>query len=200
MTTIETMTEAAKKLINERLDMISDDGLKYLLLKYFENRVPKYFWLTAASQTGNNHPIFAKSLSGLVRHTCAAFDLAIELKRSEVYGLSTSEWNVILAALLIHDTFKLGYEDKAKTMYAHPSIAADEFYDYYINEFQNTSDCSYSGILDICSAVETHQGKWGRKEPDSITDRIVHICDLLASKTVMEQFYDIKESDVKSLT
>lgn len=96
------------------------------------------------------------------------------------------DYSCALAAILIHDTFKLGYVNSDKTVYSHGSIAADEFYNFCKNNKYLPDEI----LNNICDAVASHMGKWGRIQPESKISKVVSLCDYLSAQKLMEVFYD----------
>lgn len=66
---------------------------------------PAYFWQAPASSSGKNHPWWARTEGGLVRHTKAAVWVGLELLEAYPhYG--RGERDALIVALLLHDTLK----------------------------------------------------------------------------------------------
>lgn len=164
---------------------------------FLDTRVPDYFWIVQASQSGKHHPKFSSQIGGLVRHTAVAANYAANLYNSKiVYSLfapfSREDLSFVLAAILLHDTFKLGYKDNGRTVYSHGSIAADEFYDFATKE----TTIEKADIKIICDAISSHMGRWGRNQPESHIDKYVSLCDYLSAQKEMERFYDMSASNI----
>lgn len=187
---------------------INDEYLKDILTDYFHNKIPTYFYTTAASQSGKYHPKYSLGEGGLVRHILSALTWYTRIKdlnifdNSDLIGLSENDINdIICTSILIHDTFKCGYTEVTYTVYSHPSIAANEFYklanDYILQISDESKSKSLSIILNyICSAVESHMGKWGRIQPKNSIDKIVSLCDYLSAQKVVDNMYDIDSLDI----
>lgn len=193
-TTIEKWREYYKSLIFNCIDKIDDSKIRGALRVFFNDIVPDYYYLIGASSSNKHHPKFASNVGGLVRHTITAFNYAIELKNNySIFddSINSFEFNCALAAILVHDTFKLGYVDKGKTVYSHPDIAASEFYNFICNNKSIKLDCETRDI--ICDCISCHMDKYGRVKPKSHVDKFVCLCDAISSKKFMEDFYDLSD-------
>lgn len=197
MSFIDNSVEQSKFLMSEAVKLIPNIKIRNAVKDFLDTRVPDYFWLIAATSTGLNHPTFSKSVCGLVRHTVVAANYAANLYNSKiVYSLfapfSREDLSFVLAAILLHDTFKLGYKDNGRTVYSHGSIAADEFYDFATKETTIEKD----DIEIICNAISSHMGRWGRNQPESHIDKFVSLCDYLSAQKEMERFYDTSKLNI----
>lgn len=189
----EKISQISKGLIFQSIEDIPDETIKLAVKYYFNCHILDYFWYVPASQSGLYHPKFSNGKGGLVRHTITAFNIAKNLYESNIlnnafYINNSLEFSCILAAILIHDTYKLGYTNGDKTVYSHGSIAADEFYNFC----RNNKNCDLSDEIlnNICDAVASHMGKWCRIQPISKISKVVSLCDYLSAQKTMEVFYD----------
>nr|DAT96474.1 MAG TPA: putative cytosolic protein [Bacteriophage sp.] len=200
---INKVTETFGKYLIPYIDENgSDVYLIDVLYLYFIKKVPDYFWTVPASSSGKYHPSFDNVEGGLVNHTCMNCEVALELFRLKMFeDITTHELEVIIA-LIIHDLFKNGYGDDFNyTIFAHPSIAADEFCDtlnWYLKQTIKGNKTLTSGkelelretVDFISSSVQTHMGQWGRVKPSTSIQNFVHLCDYIASR----KFFDIYKS------
>ncbi len=157
--------------------------------------IPDYFFHEAASSTGKYHPSFSLGEGGLLRHTKAAVRIARELLINKVIGshYTSDEKDLIYLAIIMHDSIKRG---DGTIMYAfeHPLLASN-----FIKEHKGSIKLTEEEMDLVCSMIETHMGEWttdyyGNKvleEPTTKYQKIVHMCDYLASK----KFLDIKFND-----
>jgi len=168
-------------------------------LKY----TPDYFFYVPASSSGKYHPNFAQGAGGLVRHTKAAVKTAVELMRLEQYINEFSRQrdtikDEIIAALILHDTYKCGLDENPyvntdmtsyKTKSSHPVLAHDQLIKHRISE----NDGVYMSDLteSIADLILTHMGQWntdhntGKEimpKPETYAQKFVHLCDYLASR------------------
>lgn len=184
-------------VFKEELNKIKNDDIRTIVRNYLEMDVPKYFWEVPASSTGKYHPSFDQGLEGLVRHT--SMTVAVALEMSRLYSFSEKDMDIILAACIIHDTFKNGYVDNNKTVFSHPDIAAAEFYrsaSVYLDAHDEVSDAAKFAISEICRAVASHMGQWGRIKPVTAIDNFVAECDFIASRKFFDKFANATLSEL----
>jgi hypothetical protein len=189
------MLDAETLLVGDKLMKeleFLDDKYKYLV-QIFLTLVPDYFWTIPASSTGKYHPKYAGLKSGLVLHTIAAIKIAKELFTLEQYNFSPFQQQLIITALAIHDTYKLGEVAEKYTVTEHPIIAARKFYRF-------SKDCL--PLLDrliISTAIMSHMGQWNKEyktnevvlpKPVTKIQKFVHLCDYLASRKFLEVTFD----------
>ena len=121
---------------------IHNEQLRKAVVKYFVTIVPKYFWHVQASSTGKYHPDYALGEEGLLRHTCAAVRIAIDIMNREMYNLIFDEIDKdnIIVALMLHDTFKHGEEKDGKynpySIHEHPLLSADKVREHLDVEYK----------------------------------------------------------------
>jgi len=137
--------------------------------------LPAYFWKVPASSTGKHHPRFAQGEGGLVGHTRGCVWFALQL--FEVLDLDDLEQDIILAALILHDGFKYGGgKGQEFTVDDHGELAASIF-------AAGEEDLVKNGVRHmILDCIEKHMGKWGKRLPETELEKIVHLCDYLASR------------------
>lgn len=161
---------------------------------------PAYFWQAPASSSGKNHPWWARTEGGLVRHTKAAVWVGLELL--EAYPGLQPEREYIVAALLLHDTLKFGVEGRG-TVKEHPLLPRE----YYIEHKDILEDGDYEKVMGL---IATHMGVWG-SESASVSPssgrlsaaELVHLADYIASRpwngmyTPDGKFHRMKEKPIK---
>lgn len=189
-------------------NLILNKKLSDLVCLYFANVVPDYFYIVPASSSGKYHPKYSNMPSGLVYHTIQTIKIAKNLLNSsliksvfnisEVYpNMSKDDLNdIVVVALLVHDTFKLGHIKGEHTVYSHPNIAASEFYNHsknYIKEnkskFSDNGGYMFTIVKHICMAIERHMGEYGMTECDECISKFVSLCDYLSAQKLFEQMY-----------
>jgi hypothetical protein len=159
--------------------------------------VPDYFWTIAASSTGKYHPGYALGEGGLVRHTKAAVGLAHDMLSLEFYQTKFSEIerDIIIAALILHDTVKHG-KGEAYTVFGHPLLAAELI--RKCNAEAEMLTPKQETLL--CSAIASHMGQWTTSKyapgvtlpkPKTEMQKFVHLCDYLASHRYLEYQFDV---------
>ncbi|MEG1541591.1 MAG: hypothetical protein RR372_06565 [Oscillospiraceae bacterium] len=168
---------------------------------------PDYFFEVPASSTGKYHPDYALGKGGLVRHTKAAMLFASVLRTINPLLLSDYQLDITIAALILHDTRKLGMTDESKndyTRFDHPLLAAKAIREMYNfeEEFMLVDDFAreiHNIANYIAKCIEPHMGQWNTSKyfpaislpvPVQPIEHFVHMCDYLASR---------KEFDVKNL-
>lgn len=156
-----------------------------------ENVVPDYFFEVPASSTGKYHPSYALGEGGLVRHTQAAVRIAYGLFPLTNY--TDDQKDFIIAALILHDTFKHGKTHEKYARADHPFIAAVTYDEYF-----SKIGLSETGAL-LSSLIMSHMGQWNKDwktkkeilpKPKSTWERYVHMCDYLASRKYLEFNFD----------
>lgn len=177
------------------INYIKNSNYKENLKKLIE-KVPDYFFEIPASSTGKYHPEFSLGNGGLVRHTKVAVKIANELLSLENFTRSytSDERDLLLIAIMLHDTFKSGVVEEKYTRFDHPLIAAD-----FIKENQNITTFTDKEVELISSAISSHMGQWNTSnysnvelpKPHTKYQVFVHMCDFLASR----KFLNVKFKD-----
>lgn len=162
------------------------------------DKIPNYFYVVPASSTGKYHPQYALGEGGLVRHTKSAMMIANELLNNNTIcsGYTDTQKDIVLVALLFHDSLKHGAEDEATghTIFAHPTKAVDWIEGMYQAGYTLELDAE---ILDqILECISSHMGEWNKPYgnsdeaelplPKTKLQKIVHLADYLASRKFLE--------------
>ncbi|MGM0442396.1 MAG: HD domain-containing protein [Elusimicrobiota bacterium] len=157
------------------LKLISNDKLYSTVIKIL-NRAPEYFWVIPGSLTGKNHPEDENVKGGKVLHTRRTVYIAVKLAKVE--EIDEHEKELLIAALLVHDLFCQGKNDKPKKHMdpKHP--------DYLVEQTTDLSNLPY--YEDIMEIASGHLGKWGTEENYKIMKqnklaKMAHIADYIAS-------------------
>jgi len=153
--------------IHKIVNIIKNEELKYFVEYFLEHDVPKQFFTASSSSTGRYHPPEDNGKGGSLRHTLKAIQVGIDL--SYLYNLSNYNKDIIISALLLHDTFKNwknGIWDKY-TNYEHGKIGADKIRHrtkdmYYFVLGNLFSVKTYRQLLKIAHLVEIHMGRWAK--------------------------------------
>lgn len=175
------------------LEYIKNQEIRKFAEYFLTECVPDYFYTVPASSSGKFHPSYAIGENGLVLHTRAAVMIAYSLFNTDMYSFTEKEKDLIILALLVHDTYKSGLENSGHTVKEHPEIATGELvkaltvYDPN-REMLNPVECVF-----LYTCVTCHMGKWNeidekRKMPTPQTEaqKFVHMCDYLASRKFIE--------------
>lgn len=173
------------KLSRFLTENMTDQRLATAVCEFMTKRVPGEFWTIAASSTGKYHPEYSLGDGGLFRHTMAALMIAKDLL--VISKLKTPrEFDIVYAALAMHDSCKRGWpEYKAHTEWTHPLLAAKAWDEYAEDE---DLDEEVSDLISSC--IASHMGQWNTNKyskielplPESKLQKLVHICDYLASR------------------
>ena len=187
------MIVSEKTMVFEReLNLINDPSIRRFTEETLEN-VPDYFFKVAASSTGKYHPNYALGEGGLVRHTKAAVMIAeCLLCDNPMYQdiFLSQERDVIISALILHDTIKHGLDYNKYSVSNHPMLVEKVMKcDTYENHEGEV-------IEEIKRCIRSHMGPWNydfrnkHKEimpkPETNLERFVHLCDYLASRKFLE--------------
>ena len=187
------------ELFKNEVNCIKDDTIRSMAKRMIEELIPNYFWEVAAASTGKYHPTYAQGSGGLYRHTVAATRIAIGMFPLTSY--TDIEKDMIIVALIMHDSFKHGDEYSKYTKAEHPVIAANNvqlFWNMYADEYPEMGER-------ISKLILTHMGQWNtdfrtKKEimpkPSTSMQRFVHMCDYLASRKYLEfNFEEVVKRD-----
>lgn len=169
------------EIFKKEIGAIHNKDLATAVAKFLDERVPCYFYEVAASSTGKYHPWYSLGFAGLVRHTKAAVLIAVDLLSLEQNKYLPAD--NIIAALILHDTFKHGIADGGHTVFAHPILAANELRDY-------AKECDLPELDDVADLIASHMGQWNTNKnavfelpkPSDEAQKFVHMCDYLASR------------------
>lgn len=188
MPTFEQILESKKYPdLNYCVNCIKNTNIKQQLFRAFEY-VPSYFYKVAASSTGKYHPTYALGEGGLLRHTIAATKIACDIVNLEMFELADDEKDYLICALLLHDTCKHGIPETRYTPHDHPLQAAE-----LINTF-----CSKEFASNVAPLIASHMGQWNISKhdktilpkPETKMQKIVHLCDYLASRKYLEVIFN----------
>lgn len=199
-----------KIYFEEELQMIKNEEVRQVVIEVLK-RVNDQFYRAAASSTGKYHPDYALGDGGLYRHTKAAVKIANDILRLEWFDneFTDDDKDIMLAALILHDTCKSGRDwDSKYTLHTHPIQAAD-----LIGEVTNGTEYQSIGV-EIAKLVATHMGQWNEPnrwakyndrevlpKPSNLDEFVVHLCDYLASRKYLEVkgVYDVEETESVSM-
>ncbi len=174
------------KVFNTELSYIEDIEVRTFTEKALK-RIPEYFFHVAASSTGKYHPSYALGSGGLARHTKALVEFAhtlLELEHNRI-KFNEQERSIIVAAGILHDSYKHGIVESKYTVAEHPRIAAEQ-----ILTFADNDEEKIIAQL-ISSAILPHMGQWNTDyktkseilpKPKTDIEKFIHECDYLASR------------------
>ncbi len=179
------------EVFKEELNYVGEKDIKESLSIMIEY-IPDYFFTIAASSTGKYHPNYALGDGGLVRHTKAAVRMAYEL--FGIYKFPVRTKDLIIMALVLHDSVKKGYEKEEQyTRFDHPLVACD-----FIKKYQKDLKIDKDDVEFLCECISSHMGRFNTSEysdvilpiPKTPEQKFVHMCDYLASRKVIDVHFD----------
>lgn len=172
------------EVFEKELSAISNLSIRKFAEKIISN-IPEYFFEVPASSTGKYHPRYALGSGGLVRHTKAAVNIAIDLLKLEHNSKFTQdEKDCIIVALICHDGWKHGDNYSQYTVAEHPVVAAN-----HVLEFADDDEKEFAKT--ISDNIKSHMGEWNTDfknskeimpKPQTESEIFVHLCDYLASR------------------
>lgn len=181
-------------ILQNELDYINDELLQEFI-SYCVEEAPDYFFTMPASTTGKFHPAYTLGEGGLIKHTKAAVKIAKDLLSLEQNKHLDAD--LIIAALILHDSIKKGTGGSKYTVTEHPIYAAD-FIRGRIDEFEIEYDMDADELEDlrlkvnqIQRLIKSHMGQWNLDyrlgkailpKPVEEDEKFVHTCDYLASR------------------
>ena len=179
-----------QEVFNKELSYIVNDDVRESL-SFMIDKIPDYFFTIPAASTGKYHPAYAQGDGGLVRHTKAAIRMAYEL--FGIYKFEARKKDLIIMALLLHDSVKKGEEESKYTLFDHPLVACE-----FIRKYQKNLKISKDEIDFVCECISSHMGKFNTSEysdvilpiPKTPEQKFVHMCDYLASRKVIKIEFD----------
>nr|WP_024835505.1 HD domain-containing protein [Clostridium sp. 12(A)] len=183
-----------KEIFEKELGYIATEEVRKLVEVGLEN-LPDYFFSMAASTTGKYHPSYALGEGGLVRHTKAAALIAnyicqLEQTQNE---FTQEERDCMIAGTILHDGHKEGNGGSKFTVHEHPQICAEWI---LTNTIFDSFSMDYRYM--IADVVASHMGQWNEnkrskvvlQKPTTPMQKIVHLCDYLASRKDIEILFD----------
>ncbi len=174
------------KYFEQEISYIKDkdkqDDIKYLI-----DLIPDYFFKIPASSTGKYHPKFASTEHGLLKHTKVAVRIAYDLFET-VNNFTDNDKDLIIMALIMHDSVKKGMVEEEYTRFDHPLLASKLIMEHAKDLKSNIDD-----VRKICLMIESHMGKWNTNKYSNVVlplprdefGRFVHRCDYLASRSYL---------------
>jgi hypothetical protein len=185
---LEVNVSRLEEEFSYELSQIQNSDIKSLLIKT-GMVIPPYFFTIPASSTGKYHPQYCLGNGGLLRHTKACVRIALELFRNDtVQDFAQEEKDLIIAALILHDTAKNGFNGSMYTVVEHPLLVKELFKKADLNEAEQ-KHAEFIGSL-----IDSHMGQWntdrsGREvlpKPKKKIERFVHLADYLGSRKCIE--------------
>jgi len=181
------------------VDKISDPLLKNLVVALLEETIPWQFFVAPAASSGKHHPVWQNMHGGLVRHTMEMCVLAPQI--ASIYPELTDKdqkptkeaMDIILAAIILHDSLKNGLPWGKWTIKNHHEVAANQWDE--AAEKARLDDHTRDSVFE---AIFWHAGRWTQYwDTDQMTPFawVVHITDMVTSAKELETIY-LPEEDI----
>ena len=164
--------------------------------------IPDYFFKVPASSTGKYHPSFSQNEGGLLRHTKVATRIGKEVLDLDYTNslFTDDEKDLLLLAIMLHDTRKLGYPQEKYTRFDHPLLAASS-----IKENQNKTELTDKEVDFMYKVISSHMGQWNKSnysdielpKPSDKYEFFVHMCDYLSSKKFLDVKFDENDNIIE---
>ena len=189
------MDRKIEERFSDVLPLIKDDNLRKSLVTILDKYIPEYWFHEGASSTGKYHPDYAAGEGGLMRHSKAAMMFCDIILGNPLFGdkYSDRQKDLLLMSLLIHDGLKYGYEKVNYTRFDHPVLMSEFLEEKYEELGLTKEDASY-----MSKVIASHMGPWNTNKydkavlpiPETDEEKIVHLCDYLASRKSINVVFD----------
>ena len=183
-----------KETLKEELEYIQNTRIKKAG-EVLIDLVPDYFFKVPASSTGKYHPSFSQGEGGLLRHTKVATRIGKEVLSLEYTNdlFTNDEKDLLLLAIMLHDTQKLGDPEERYTRFDHPILAAS-----FIENNKEKTELTNEEIDLLKRIISSHMGQWNISnysrvelpKPHDKYEFFVHMCDYLSSKKFLDVKFD----------
>ena len=176
--------------LEAEIKMITNPELRTFVEFALEN-APAYFWIDPASKSGRYHPTKSRQVGGIVHHT----RMVVYFANALVESMGCEHWrNEIIAAALLHDSFKNGDGlTKYGTNWSAHGANLRGWLEKKSRWGHFADNPSVQKTLDLCSK---HMGKWGGSapRPSSMEDWLLCTADMVASRKLVniDQFDETK--------
>lgn len=183
-----------KEVLKQELGYIKNDRIRKSAENLLE-LVPNYFFKVPASSTGKYHPSFSQGEGGLLRHTKVATRIGKEILSLEYTNslFTNDEKDLLILAIILHDTQKLGNPEERYTRFDHPLLAAS-----FIEQNKQKTKLTEDEISLLKRIISSHMGEWNKSnysnvelpKPSDKYEFFVHIFDYLSSKKFLDVKFD----------
>ena len=168
-------------MLRSMTTLIINKDIREFVEYFFDNEVPEYFKHVPASSTGKYHPAYALGEGGLVRHVIATVKFTVHITALEYLRIDSIMRDKMIAAAMLHDSFKQGLDGKGKyTVKDHARVASQQI----TKVASATPVCNIdTERSSIARMVACHMGEWEPKcKPGNRYEFLVHLADYLASR------------------
>lgn len=160
------------------LELLST-AVRNVVLSVLEEVHPS-FWTAPASKSGRYHPQSSLGVGGLIRHTVRAIQFFTKVRAKDTFKLTEREFELGVAALVVHDTFKHDYAH-------HHRRAANEIYEKASKGGLPLEDCEKLKLMVGCHAGPFSDG-YGHMWPNVPMYCVaVYMADLYSAQRWLEK-------------
>jgi len=164
----------AAKLVHY-VNKIEDEQIREFVF-YCLFFAPRSYWLAPSSPSGKHHPIDECLEGGQLLHVlrvCGYAEVLLQI-REELY----INKDIIWASCVLHDVAKFGLNDDLpyKTNHEHYELA-----EVFLRGVAKYICIDREDLYRIVICIMSHHGRWGKHEPKSDAQILVHEADAIAS-------------------
>lgn len=175
---------------NFELNQIQHTSIRDLVIRIMQEKLPAYFMTVEASSSGFYHKDINGNSVKLCEHVKAAARFFLIFRTNPLFTrkFTSMQLDYMLAAILLHDGTKRGLNPvpSPSTYFEHPIISV-----YLMPDNCNQTEIAH--FTEIIRLITTHHGPWrissySNIELPEVQDEMqyyVHICDFLASRSVI---------------
>ena len=175
-------------VFKDEIDLIKDQRIRELVQDVLDRVLDERpeFFKTQASSSGRYHPSCCNVKGGIIRHVKRAVDIGFHI--STAWGLSKSDRDIVIAALILHDIRKDSYKH-------HASLGGKLVLEVFAGRDLTVQreDRAFSRIvIDIVRCIRHHMGLWTENrirmpvENYSLKELATSTADYLASRKNIE--------------
>lgn len=168
----------SSEVFNEELNLIKNQEIR-VFTRLVLDRIPAPVWDRPSSSSGKYHPPSSQGHRGLYRHTQAVVVIAVKL--TEVYGLTTDDTDIVIAAAILHDGLKYSLIPGKHTTKTHPEDMAK-----FVSLIAKKTNFNSEFTSKLVSGISRHMGRWSQDKPQfpgqfTSIEQIVHLADVIAA-------------------
>lgn len=156
---------------------IKDETLRAYALQCIP-AIPEQFWTVPSSSSGKHHPPDERGMHGRVIHTFRA--LKIGLLLCDQIEFNEIDTDIVRFAILYHDITEAGIDIQLlHSDLDHPETCVKLLAQTITFHDPNWN---YGPFYEVLNCIRCHTGRWGKIQPDSTIESIVHTADNISSK------------------
>lgn len=185
----------------KELKVIRNGHYRKFLMEYL-NKIPEDFFQKPASSSGRHHSATSQGEMGLINHTKHAFWVGYWLMKSEcLYKFTDRQKDLLLGAILLHDSIKYGFEGSERTVHEHPLLPA-LLIQRMVEDGIYFDDEIEAMALETGELIKTHSGAWTTSRhsevvleaPTNEMEKFIHLCDYISSMP----FNSLNEENIRT--